>query len=124
MGNREEKRLPSPDVLMETDLLIYLDLFQPLSPYMFPSCTAIDGIDVQIIEAVCQGVETGGKVTIACATLLGVEESVNRGIEGLGEENAPHPRLFGSPALRFLGSSTPRFPTTPPIAHETPTPPS
>jgi len=69
MGNGEDKRLPLPDVLKETDLLIYPDLFQPPSTYMFPSRVAIDGIDVQIIMAVCQAVETGGKVTIACATL-------------------------------------------------------
>jgi len=69
MGNGEDKRLPLPDVLKETDLLIYPDLFQPLSIYMFPACAAIDGTDVQIIMALCQAVETGGKVTIACATL-------------------------------------------------------
>ena len=69
MGNGEDKRLPSPDVLMETDLLIYPDVFQPLSTYMFPWCAAIDVTDVQIIEAVCQAVETGGNITIACATL-------------------------------------------------------
>ena len=69
MGNGDQKRLPSPDVLKETDLIIYPDLFQPLSTYMFPWRAAIDGIDVQIIEVVCEAVETGGKVTIACATL-------------------------------------------------------
>ncbi len=69
MGYGEDKRLPSPDVLMEVDLLIDPDSFQPPSTYMFPSCAAIDGIDVQIMEAACQAVETGGKGTIACATL-------------------------------------------------------
>ncbi len=69
MGNGDDKRLSSPDVLMEVDLLIYPDLFLPLSTYMFPSRAAIDVTEVQIIEAVCQAVETGGNVTIACATL-------------------------------------------------------
>ena len=69
MGNGDDKRLPSPDVLMEVDLLIYPDLFLPLSTYMFPSRAAIYGTEVQIIEAICQAIETGGKVTIACATL-------------------------------------------------------